>query len=220
MMELENISIQQGTFLLENINFIMPEGAYAVLMGPTGCGKTTVLELFCGLRSPVSGTVRLRGTDVTHLAPGARQIGYVPQDHVLFPQLTVREQLGFALEMRKWSKTKIRDRVESLAERLGIDGLLERYPDHLSGGESQRVALGRALAAHPAILCLDEPLSALDEDTHDDLMNLLQSLHRSENLTILHITHSRSEADRLATRRYHFHEGTIIDEEKDDAYGL
>ncbi len=213
MMALENIVIQQGAFRLEDINLHVPTGAYAVLMGKTGCGKTTLLELFCGLRKAASGNVILRGEDVTRLPPGARSIGYVPQDHVLFPRMTVAEQLGFAPKIQKWKKEDIRQRVAELSERLGIQHLLDRTPQFLSGGESQRVALGRALAVRPSILCLDEPLSALDEDTHDDLMNLLKSLQESEDLTLFHITHSRREADRLATQRIELTDGTLQSEE-------
>ncbi len=212
-MALEHISIRQGNFYLQEIDLYIPTGAYAVLMGQTGCGKTTLLELFCGLRNAVSGRVLLMEEDVTHLPPGARCIGYVPQDHVLFPRMTVREQLGFAPRIQKWSFDDTKKRVDELASRLGIAHLLDRFPQFLSGGESQRVALGRALAVRPSILCLDEPLSALDEDTHDDVMELLSSLHTTENLTILHITHSRREAGQLATQRHILRDNTLHSEE-------
>ncbi len=217
MMALEHIVLQQGAFRLEEINLEIPSGEYAVLMGKTGCGKTTLLELFCGLRKAISGRVLLRGEDVTHLPPGARRIGYVPQDHVLFPRMSVAEQLGFAPRIQGWNAKDIKERVQELAERLGIAHLLERRPHFLSGGESQRVALGRALAVRPSILCLDEPLSALDEDTHEDVMHLLKSLQHSENLTLFHITHSRSEAERLATLRLELRDGQITSLETTDA---
>ena len=165
MITFDQVAIAQGNFQLENISFELPENAYAVLMGKTGCGKTTLLEILCGLRKPTRGIVRIAGEDITRVQPGARQIGYVPQDRALFPHLTVRENLAFALHLRRWKKDEIAERVKSLADRLGVTALLDRWPEHLSGGEAQRVALGRALAPRPRILCLDEPLSALDEST-------------------------------------------------------
>ncbi len=209
MIEFRDIAIQQGRFTLSDLSFSIPEGAYAVLMGPTGCGKTTLLEILCGLRPPLRGALWMDGKNVTRLAPGARQIGYVPQDQALFPHLRVGEQLAFALEVRRWSAEKIADRVRELAGRLGIAHLLDRDPSHLSGGEAQRVALGRALAARPRILCLDEPLSAMDEDTHASLLDLLQALHRDEAPTILHVTHRHSEATRLATHLFVLRDGAI-----------
>ncbi|MCC5850463.1 MAG: ABC transporter ATP-binding protein [Verrucomicrobia bacterium] len=209
MIEFQEIAVRQGGFTLSDVNFTLPEGAYGVMTGKTGCGKTTLLEILCGLRRPHSGAVRLFGQDVTRHEPGSRGIGYVPQDQALFPHLSVRENLAFALRIRRWSRADIATRVGELAERLGIQGLLDREPGRLSGGEAQRVALGRALAPRPRVLCLDEPLSALDEDTHEDLLALLRGLHRTETPTVLHITHRRSEADRLATHRLRLANGAL-----------
>ncbi|MBP6783897.1 MAG: ATP-binding cassette domain-containing protein [Verrucomicrobiales bacterium] len=209
MIEFDQISIRQGTFRLENVSFQLPEKAYTVLMGKTGCGKTTLLEILCGLRRPHSGTVRIFGEDVTSVQPGARQIGYVPQDRALFPHLTVRENLAFALRLRSWSKIEVTQRVNELAGHLGVAHLLDRWPERLSGGESQRVALGRALAPRPRILCLDEPLSALDEDTREEIVALLKDLHHTEAPTILHITHSSADALELATCRLDLVDGQI-----------
>ncbi|MEX2382259.1 MAG: ABC transporter ATP-binding protein [Opitutales bacterium] len=213
MIEFRDIAVRQGGFTLSEVKFTLPEGAYGVLTGKTGCGKTTLLEILCGLRRPFSGEVRLFNEEVTHREPGSRGIGYVPQDQALFPHLNVRENLAFALRIRRWSRAEIVTRVEELAERLGIPHLLDREPGRLSGGEAQRVALGRALAPRPRVLCLDEPLSALDEDTHEDLLVLLQKLHRTETPTVLHITHRRSEADRLATHRLRLSDGALTLEE-------
>jgi ABC-type sugar transport system ATPase subunit len=209
MITFDQVAIAQGNFQLENISFELPENAYAVLMGKTGCGKTTLLEILCGLRKPTRGIVRIAGEDITRVQPGARQIGYVPQDRALFPHLTVRENLAFALHLRRWKKDEIAERVKSLADRLGVTALLDRWPEHLSGGEAQRVALGRALAPRPRILCLDEPLSALDESTREEIVALLQELHQSEISTILHITHASSDARDLATCRLQLTDGQI-----------
>jgi ABC-type sugar transport system ATPase subunit len=166
-------------------------------MGQTGSGKTTLVEAIAGLRPIASGSVKLAGLDVTHLPPAARQLGYVPQDAALFRSLTVRENLAFALDVRKAARDLIERRVRELADWLGVRHLLDRTPHGLSGGEAQRIALGRALAFHPRILLLDEPLSSLDEDTRDHLHALLDSLKQSREVTVLHVTHSRKEAERL-----------------------
>jgi ABC-type sugar transport system ATPase subunit len=166
-------------------------------MGSTGCGKTTLLEILCGLRSPTSGRVLLDGVDVTDLEPRARGIGYVPQDLALFPGLRVREQIGFAPKLRGVTPEELNQRVNRLAEQFGIAPLLDRLPDLLSGGEKQRVALARALAAQPKLLLLDEPLSALDESMRAEAVSLLQRVQSEHSLTVLHVTHSSSEAAAL-----------------------
>ena len=209
MIRFDKLSWHAGTFRLEGIAFIVPTGRYGVLMGRTGCGKTTLLEILCGLRQPASGRVFIGERDVTELPPGERGIGYVPQDGALFPTMTVREQIGFALMIRKRPPTEVAERVQELAIQLGVAHLLDRRPQHLSGGERQRVALGRALAAKPSVLLLDEPLSALDEELRDDLAALLKRLQRELNLTALHITHSRHEAEQLADVRLRMEAGRV-----------
>ncbi|HJT31863.1 MAG TPA: ATP-binding cassette domain-containing protein [Pirellulales bacterium] len=200
MIELRNVSIRSGPFVLRDVSLTVPTGGYAVLMGGTGQGKTTIAEAICGLRTVERGSVVVAGVDVTLWKPANRGIGYVPQDLGLFPTMTVRENLEFALRIRRAARTLIRDRVEELSHVLGIEGLLARLIHHLSGGEAQRVALGRALAFDPRALLLDEPLKALDETTRDRLCELLRSVQRERGLTTLHITHSRTEARALAER--------------------
>ncbi len=209
MIRFENLSWQAGAFRLENVSFAVPAGSYAVLMGKTGCGKTTLLEILCGLRQPAGGRVFIGERDVTDLPPGERGIGYVPQDGAMFPTMTVREQIGFALAIRKRPGPEIAARVKELAEQLGVAHLLDRLPQHLSGGERQRVALGRALAAKPGVLLLDEPLSALDEELRDDLAALLKRVQRELGLTALHITHSRREAAQLADVMFRMEAGRV-----------
>ena len=198
MIELDNLSIRSGPFVLGGIHARVAEGAYAVLMGGTGQGKTTILEAICGLRTVTSGLVMLCGVDVTRYKPADRGVGYLPQDLGLFPMMTVREHLAFALRIRRASAPSIVERVAELAKLLGIEHLLERHVRHLSGGEAQRVALGRALSFRPRILLLDEPLNALDETTRDRLCALLRQIQKQTGLTTLHITHSRTEARLLA----------------------
>lgn len=209
MIELENIAIRSGSFGLSNVNLVIPQGAYAVLMGGTGQGKTTILEAICGLRTVTSGRVLLDGADITRWKPANRGIGYVPQDLALFPSLTVRGHLEFALRLRRVSKKVMHDRVAELAHVLGIERLLERRVQRLSGGEAQRVALGRALSFRPRVLLLDEPLNALDEATRDRLCELLRSVQRDSGLTTLHITHSRAEARCLAEKLFFLEMGRL-----------
>jgi ABC-type sugar transport system ATPase subunit len=152
--------------------------------------------------------------DVTHWPPADREIGYVPQDLALFPTFTVAEHLQFALKLRSFHKTQIDHRVEELAEMLGIAHLLKRGIDGLSGGESQRVALGRALSFRPTVLLLDEPLSALDAETRDEIQALLRTLTDSTGVTTLHITHNTAEAAALADRCFHIRDGQVIEDAK------
>jgi molybdate/tungstate transport system ATP-binding protein len=212
MIAIDQLSVRAGTFRLDAVSLHVATGEYAVLMGKTGCGKTTLLEAICGLKPARSGRIVLLNRDVAHLTPGQRGVGYVPQDLALFPTLTVGEHLAFALEVRRWARPAIRERVEALAGLLGIPHLLDRYPQGLSGGESQRVALGRALSFHPRILLLDEPLSALDEGTRAEMVDLLRSVQRLTGVTTLHVTHSLTEARRLADRLFVMEQGVIREE--------
>ena len=205
----EGLSVRAGAFAVEGLSFAVGTGEYAVLMGRTGCGKTTLLEAICGLKPVRGGRVLLLGRDVTHLPPADRGVGYVPQDLALFPTLSVREHLGFALEVRRWNPKEAARRVDELTGMLGIGHLLDRRPQGLSGGESQRVALGRALAFRPGVLLLDEPLSALDEDTRAGMYELLRSVQRQTGVTALHVTHSRAEARALADRLFLYEQGAL-----------
>lgn len=209
MIALSAVSIHQGSFSLHEVSLQVPAGQYAVLMGKTGSGKTTVLEAICGLRPLAAGRIRLMDRDVTERKPAARGVGYVPQDAGLFSRLTVREHLAFALVIRRWSEEAIERRVGELARLLRIDRLLDRRPQGLSGGEAQRVALGRALAMRPGVLLLDEPLSALDDDTRQEMYELLAQVRHQSTVTVLHVTHNRSEAERLADRLYQLTDGAV-----------
>ncbi|PAW80550.1 MAG: ABC transporter ATP-binding protein [Pedosphaera sp. Tous-C6FEB] len=211
MIRFNEISWHAGAFRLDAVSFTVPAGSYGVLMGRTGCGKTTLLEILCGLRQSAGGRVLIGERDVTALPPGERGIGYVPQDGAMFPTMTVREQIGFALKIRHWSAEAIAARVQELSGQLGVAHLLDRLPQNLSGGERQRVALGRALAAKPSVLLLDEPLSALDEDLRDELATLLKRVQRDLSLTALHITHSRHEAAQLADVRFRMETGQVTE---------
>ncbi|MCB1234626.1 MAG: ATP-binding cassette domain-containing protein [Verrucomicrobiae bacterium] len=209
MIRVENLSVRAGSFRLEDVSFEIPTGEYGVLMGRTGCGKTTVLEAICGLKQVTGGRIVLAGHDVTHLTAGERGIGFVPQDGTLFSTMTVRQHLAFGPKVRRWKRGRIAERVEELARDLGIEHLLDRKPFGLSGGERQRVSLGRALSVKPEILCLDEPLSALDEDTHDDMISLIRRVVKEAGITALHITHSRREAATVGDRLFFMENGVV-----------
>jgi ABC-type sugar transport system ATPase subunit len=207
MITVEQLSLRQGAFALRNVSFTVPAGGYAVLMGRTGSGKTTILEAIAGLRRITGGRVALSGRDVTGEQPAGRNLGYVPQDAALFSSMTVRENLAFALKLRRWPVT---ERVAELANLLGLVSLLDRYPAGLSGGEAQRVALGRALAFRPPVLLLDEPLSALDDETRQEMYRLLKSVREHAGVTVLHVTHNRADAEHLADLRLRLEGSQVV----------
>ncbi len=209
MIQVEDLTLRVGSFALRDVSFAIPTGGYGFLMGKTGSGKTTVLEAVCGLKPALAGRILLMGRDVTQLKPAARGIGYVPQDGALFSAMSVRGHLAFALTIRHWPEEAIRERVDELAALLGLTALLDRTPEGLSGGEAQRVALGRALAFRPEVLCLDEPLSALDDETHAEMCDVLRNVRERTGVTVLHVSHSLREAERLADRVFLLQDGQI-----------
>ena len=207
MIEIQQLNLVQGSFRLTDFDLTIETGSYCVLMGRSGCGKTSLLEAIAGLRPLQSGKIKLDGKDVTRLKAAERGVGYVPQDRALFPTLSVRHQLAFSLVIRRLSDSVISKRVNELSSLLGITSLLDRTPQGLSGGEAQRVALGRALAFQPNVLLLDEPLSALDEDLHTDMCALLREVHKKTKVSVLHITHSLHEAQRLGDCHFRLENG-------------
>jgi ABC-type sugar transport system ATPase subunit len=210
MIQLDNVTVAAGAFQLRGISLSVDHGRYGVLMGRTGCGKTTLLESICGLRPVESGRIVLGGRDVTRQRPAERGVGYVPQDNALFVTMTVRDHLAYALAVRGWDEGSQAQRVAELAELLHIAPLLDRFPRGLSGGESRRVALGRAMSFSPSTLLLDEPLSGLDDDTRDSMIGLLKHVQRTTGVTLLHVTHSQEDAARLADCRFSLENGTIV----------
>ncbi|MEX1223202.1 MAG: ATP-binding cassette domain-containing protein [Pirellulales bacterium] len=212
MITIESLTAVAGEFRLENISFHVPQGTYAILMGSTGSGKTTLLESICGLRRIESGRILLGDRDVTCLRPQERGIGYVPQDGALFSTMSIADQIAFPLTIRRIAQNQVKQRVVELAELLGIEPLLNRMPQGLSGGEAQRVALARALSFRPTILVLDEPLSALDEETRHQMYSMLKRAQRHERITTLHVTHSREEAAQLGDMQFRLKHAAVIAE--------
>jgi ABC-type Fe3+/spermidine/putrescine transport system ATPase subunit len=200
MIEVRGLHLSLGNFRIENLNLTVKEGVFNVLLGPTGAGKTLILESIAGLRRFQKGQILLGEEEVQHLPPEKRGVSYVPQDLALFPHLTVERNLAFGLRTPPKDFLKEDPHLARLVETLKIEHLLQRYPQGLSGGEKQRVALGRALAPSPRLLLLDEPLGALDPALKNEIQQLLISLHRSLRFTALHVTHDLDEAYLLGER--------------------
>ena len=200
MIEVRGLNLSLGNFRIENLNLTVKEGAFNVLLGPTGAGKTLILESIVGLRRIPRGQILIGEEEVQDLPPEKRGISYVPQDLALFSHLTVEKNLTFGVRASPKNLLKDDSHLSRLVETLKIDHLLQRYPQGLSGGEKQRVALGRALAPSPRLLLLDEPLAALDPALKNEIQQLLISLHRSLGFTVLHVTHDLDEAYLLGGR--------------------
>ena len=200
MIEVRGLSLHLGEFNLKDISLSIGDGEYFVILGPTGAGKTVLLECIAGLHHIKQGEIRFGGADVTNRVPEERNLGYVPQDYVLFPFLNVFDNIAFGLKQSKKVGPETKDIVNKLADLMGVSHLLSRETRTLSGGEKQRVALARALAPSPRVLLLDEPLGALDLRTAKYLRLELKRVHRQMGLTTVHITHDLMEALEMADR--------------------
>jgi len=196
----ENLSHSWGSFALKNINLSVPEGGYFVLLGPTGSGKTLLLEAIAGAYSPREGRIVVAGEDVSHLPPEKRRISYAPQNYLLFENMTVRKNIEYGLHAKGVEEQERRKKSNNLLEMLGISHLTDRSPRNLSGGERQRVSLARALAVEPRAVLLDEPLSAVDPETKSSILDYLRRVHYETGVTVVHVTHDRLEAASIADR--------------------
>jgi len=209
VIRIEGLCFVIGNFALRHVTLHIRPGEYFVLLGKPGSGKTLLLECLTGLRRIAGGTITLAGRRVDHLEPAERGIGYVPQDYALFTTKTVRQNIEFGLRVRGFSLAQRQARVLELADLLGIHSLLDRPIHGLSGGERQRVALARALAVRPRILLLDEPVSALDDETRDGILAELRRIQRETGTTTLHICHDLDEMRAVADRVGILHDGEV-----------
>src|ERR1700709_195431 len=199
-----------GDFVaLDNIDFDVPEGSLTALLGPSGSGKSTLLRAIAGLDQPASGSITMKGVDVTGVPPQRRGIGFVFQHYAAFKHLTVRDNVAFGLKIRKRPKAEIKDKVDNLLEIVGLAGFQSRYPSQLSGGQRQRMALARALAVDPEVLLLDEPFGALDAKVREDLRAWLRRLHDEVHVTTVLVTHDQAEALDVADRIAVLNKGRI-----------
>ncbi|WP_235920202.1 ABC transporter ATP-binding protein [Heliomicrobium gestii] len=210
LLEAKNLNLSAGTFELRDITFQVKPQGYLVVVGPTGCGKTLLLEMIAGIRAATGGSLSFNGKDITALPPERRRFGLAYQDSLLYPFLSVRENILFGVPKEEGvDSDKTKKSLEALAESMEIAHLLERFPGHLSGGERQRVSLARALMTEPSLLLLDEPLSALDPRTRDKMQELLRRLHRERGIAVIHVTHDFGEAIRLGDQMLLMREGSI-----------
>jgi molybdopterin-binding protein len=210
MLRVEGVSKSWGAFSLKDVSLEVNDGEYFVILGPTGAGKTLLLETIAGLHQPETGEIWLNGKKISDLPPEKRNIGFVFQNYALFPHMTVWENVSFGLEARGVPFADRISRIEKALELTGLKELSERYPETLSGGEQQRTALARALVTEPPLFLLDEPLSALDFNTQEALRQELKRIHGELGITTVHVTHDHAEAMILADRIGVMNDGRIV----------
>ncbi|QKQ72530.1 ABC transporter ATP-binding protein [Nostoc sp. TCL240-02] len=194
---------------IEDITFEIPDGEFWVLVGPSGCGKSTILRTIAGLETATSGKLFIGDRLVNNIPARQRDVAMVFQNYALYPHMSVAENIGFGLQMRKVDRKIIQERVMNVARSLSLDHLLDRKPKQLSGGQQQRVALGRAIAREPQVFLLDEPLSNLDAQLRDDTRAELKQLHQELGITTIYVTHDQVEAMTLADKIVVLNRGRI-----------
>lgn len=211
MLKIQNLNKNLGEFTLKNINFEIEKGEYFVLLGPSGTGKSIILETIAGLYKPDSGRIYFNEIDLTNEYPENREIGFVYQDYVLFPHISVKENIIFGLKQKKLSKSEINKKLDDILSMFNISHLINRKPLTLSGGEKQRVAIARAIITSPKILLMDEPLSSLDPKTKEEFIYMLKDIHNKRKNTVIHVTHDFNEALFLADKIAVINNGTIVE---------
>ena len=211
MIKLNDIVVKFGDFTaLHDINVHVKEGEFFTFLGPSGCGKTTTLRTITGFIEPVSGSVFVKGRDITHVPIEDRNIGIVFQSYALFPTMTVYDNIAFGLKVKKVKKAEIDKKVREIAKKVDLsDEQLEKAVSQLSGGQQQRVAIARALVTNPAIICMDEPLSNLDAKLRVQLRNELKKMQKDFGITTIYVTHDQEEALTLSDRIAVFNKGYI-----------
>jgi putative spermidine/putrescine transport system ATP-binding protein len=209
-LKLTNISKAfSGTTVVEDFNLDVEQGEFVSFLGPSGCGKTTTLRMVAGFETPTTGTISINGVDITNNAPNQRNVGMIFQAYALFPNMTVAQNIGFGLRIRKEAESAIKERVAEMLALIHLEQHANKYPYQLSGGQQQRVALARALANHPQVLLLDEPLSALDAKIRVSLRSEIRAIQRKLGITAVFVTHDQEEALSISDRIVVMYEGKI-----------
>jgi putative spermidine/putrescine transport system ATP-binding protein len=195
--------------VVDHLDLDIVRGEFLTLLGPSGSGKTTTLMMLAGFEAPTAGEILLEGRSIARLPPHRREIGMVFQHYALFPHMTVAENVGFPLSVRRLSKTEIAERVERALAMVQLGALASRRPAQLSGGQQQRVAVARALVYQPKLVLMDEPLGALDKQLRGELQLEIRQLHGELGVTMVYVTHDQSEALTMSDRIAVFHQGRI-----------
>ncbi len=201
LLSIQNINKKYGSkIVLEDISFTVKKGEFLSILGPSGCGKTTLLRLLIGIERPDSGLILKNGTDVSDFSPFERNIGIVFQNYALFPNMTVYQNIAYALKSRKMPKTQIEEKVKEIIHMVELDDHVYKKPHQLSGGQQQRVAIARTLVLNPDVILFDEPMSALDADIKVVLRKLLKDIQKQYGITMIYVTHDQEEAFALSDR--------------------
>ena len=207
---LTNISKQfADTYAVQDFSLDIDKGEFVSFLGPSGCGKTTTLRMVAGFEIPTSGKITLDGADITNKAPNQRHVGMVFQSYALFPNMTVSQNIGFGLRVRKASDSEIKDRVKEMVSLVNLEKHADKYPFQLSGGQQQRVSLARALAIRPNVLLLDEPLSALDAKIRVSLRAEIRAIQKRLGITAIFVTHDQEEALSISDRIVVMYDGNV-----------
>jgi putative spermidine/putrescine transport system ATP-binding protein len=209
--QFENIEkkYNEQTHALRGVSLSVEKGELVTLLGPSGCGKSTLLRCLAGLEPVTAGKIYLDNYDITNLSPKQREIGMVFQQYSLFPNMTVEQNVGFGLKIKKMKKSLIREKVRAMLDLVGLSEKLRQYPNELSGGQQQRVALARALVMEPKVLLLDEPMSAIDALLRRNLQIEIRRIQRSLKITTIFVTHDQDEAMVMSDRIHLFNVGII-----------
>lgn len=211
ILTLKNISFSyKDKVIFDNYNFVMNKEEIIAIIGPSGCGKSTLLKIINGLETEYSGDVLLNGVNVNNIPVNKRDIVLMFQDNLLFPHMTIFENIEFSLKMKKYPKHEIKKMVEEVARDIHLEDKLNKYPKELSGGQKRRVALARAVISKPKLLLLDEPFTGLDKEIKLEIMNLVKIIREKYNTSIVFVTHDLSEAEYLEAKCIEFKKGESL----------
>ena len=209
-LSISHVSKQYGNaVVVDDFNLDMEKGEFVSFLGPSGCGKTTTLRMVAGFEIPTTGKITVGGDDITNKAPNQRNVGMIFQAYALFPNMTVAQNIGFGLRIRKEPESAVTQRVKEMISLINLEKHADKYPYQLSGGQQQRVALARALANRPQVLLLDEPLSALDAKIRVSLRNEIRAIQKTLGITAIFVTHDQEEALSISDRVVVMYDGKV-----------